>query len=234
MSTTTSNYQGNVHSYSSPAKDTRPEQGFRRVFRVPVRVWGMDGSGSPFFQQAHTVDVGLLGVCIEGVAHQLAAGDVLGLKYRDCKARFTVVWVGQSGTPDAGKVELCPLDKTQDFWGLHASVTTEQREPAERRAAPRSVCKGSTSIRQSNTRFPLGASVTDISLTGCYVEIMTTLPAGTKVELTLRVADVTVNCTAEVRTSHPGVGMGMEFEQISETDRGALAKVIARLSNSAW
>jgi hypothetical protein len=192
----------------------------------------MNGSGSPFFQQVHTVDVGLLGVCLEGLVHQLVAGEVLGLQYRECKARFRVVWVGQSGTPDAGKVELCPLDKTQDFWGLHASVDTEQREPAERRAEPRSVCKGSTSIRQSNTRFPLGAPVTDISLSGCYVELMTTLPVGTKVELTLRVADITVNCAAEVRTSHPGVGMGMEFEPMSATDRGALAKAIARLSSS--
>ncbi len=193
----------------------------------------MNGAGSPFYQQVHTVDVGSLGVCIEGLSHQLAAGDVLGLKYRESKARFRVVWIGQRGTPDAGKVELCPLDKTQDFWGLHTSVDTEQREPAERRAEPRCVCKGSTSIRQPNTRFPLGASVTDISLGGCYVELMTTLPVGTKVELTLRVAEITVNCTAEVRTSHPGVGMGMEFEPMSATDRVALARAIARLSSSA-
>jgi hypothetical protein len=228
------NYQGNVRSNASLANDTRPEQGFRRVFRVPVRVWGMTGSGSPFFQHAHTVDVGLLGVCIEGMAHQLAAGDVLGLKYRDCRARFKVIWVGQSGTPEAGKVELCPLDKNQDFWGLQASGAMEQSKPADRRVQPRSVCKGSTSIRQLNTRFPLGASVSDISMSGCYVELMTTLPVGTKVELTLRVADITLNCAAEVRTSHPGVGLGMEFESMSATDRGALKKAIARLSSSAW
>ena len=136
------------------------------------RCWicGMNGSGSPFFQQVHTVDVGLLGACIEGLAHQVVAGEVLGLEYRERKARFRVVWMGQSGTPDAGKVELSPLDKTQDFWGLHTSVDHEQREPAERRAAPRCVCKGSTQIRQPHTRFPLGASVSDISLSGCYVE----------------------------------------------------------------
>jgi hypothetical protein len=228
---TTSNYQGDVHSYSSPEMDMRPEQGFRRVFRVPVWICGMNGSGSSFYQQVHTVDVGLLGVCLEGLSHQLAAGDVLGLKYRESKARFKVVWAGQRGTPDAGKVELCPLDTIRDFWGLHASPATE-REPAERRVEPRYACKGSSSIRQSNTRFPLGASVTDISLSGCYVELMTTLPVGTKVELTLRVADITVNCAAEVRTSHPGVGMGMEFELMSETDHKALAKAIARLSSS--
>lgn len=229
---TTSNYQGNVHSYSSPANDARPEQGFRRVFRVPVQVWGMNASGSPFFQQAHTVDVGSLGACLEGLAHPVVAGEVLGLEYRECKARFRVVWAGQSGTPDGGKIEVIPLDKGQDFWGLHDGPDPEQREAAERRVAPRYRCKGSTSIRQSQTRFPLGAAISDISLSGCYVELMITLPVGTKVELLLRVAEVTVNCTAEVRTSHPGVGMGMAFEQMSEADRGALETAIARLSST--
>jgi hypothetical protein len=50
------------------------------------------------------------------------------------------------------------------------------------------------------------------------------------VELLLRVAEITVNCAAKVRTSHPGVGMGMEFVQMSERDRGALEKALAQLS----
>ncbi len=103
---TTSNYQGNTHSCSSLAADTLPQPGSRRAFRVPVQVWGVNGSGSPFFQTAHTVDVELLGACLEGLAHTVVAGEILGLEYRGCKARFRVVWVGQSGTPDAGKVEL--------------------------------------------------------------------------------------------------------------------------------
>ena len=79
------------------------------------------------------------------------------------------------------------------------------------------------------TRFPLGAAVTDISLSGCYVELMSTLPVGTKVEMVIQVAGATVNCQATVRTAHPGVGMGMKFKQLSETDRGALETAIARL-----
>jgi hypothetical protein len=231
---TTSNYHGDVHSYPPPAKDTRPEQESRRVFRVPVRIWGMNGSGSPFTQQAHTVDAGLLGACLEGLAHQVVAGEVLGVEYRERKTRFRVVWVGQSGTPDAGKVELSPLDKTEDFWRLQTTVTKEQREPGERRTTPRCACKGSTQIRQAHTRFPQGASVSDISLNGCYVELMTIFPVGTKVDLLIRVAEFTVNCSAEVRTSHPGVGMGMVFVQMSETDRSALEKAVTRLSSSGW
>jgi hypothetical protein len=113
-------------------------------------------------------------------------------------------------------------------------VTKEQREPGERRTTPRCACKGSIQIRQAHTRFPLGASISDISMNGCYVELMTIFPVGTKVDLLIRVAEITVNCSAEVRTSHPGVGMGMVFVQMSETDRGALEKAVTRLSSSGW
>jgi len=122
------------------------------------------------------------------------------------------------------RFELSPLDKSQDFGKLHVSVATE------RRSAPRFRCKGSILIRQQHTRFPIGAAVSDVSLSGCYSELLTTLPVGTKVDLSLQVDEITVYCAAEVRTSHPGVGMGIKFEQMSGTDRGALEKVIARVS----
>ncbi len=176
----------------------------------------------------------MLGASLEGLAHQVVAGEVLGVEYREHKSRFRVAWVGQSGTPDAGKIELRPLDKAEDFWRLQAMVTKEQREPGERRTTPRCACKGSTQIRQAHTRFPLGASVSDISMNGCYVELMTIFPVGTKVDLLIRVAEVSINCTAQVRTSHPGVGMGMAFVQMSAADHDALKKAVTRLSSSGW
>ena len=227
---TTSNYRGNLHSYSSPVKDTRSEEGARRVFRVPVQIWGMSPSGDPFIQQAHTVDVGAVGACIEGLIHELVLGQVIGLEYGNRRARFKVIWVGQKNTPDAGKAELRPLDRAEDFWGLRSGVAAQQSARDDRRATARRTCKSSCSIRQSETRFPLGAAVTDISLSGCYVELMSTLPVGTTVKMVIQVAGMTVNCGATVRTSHPGVGMGLEFEQLSEPDRGALEAALARLS----
>jgi hypothetical protein len=205
----------------------------RRELHAPVRIWGMNASGAPFIQQAHTVDVGLLSARIAGLGHQVSAGEILGVEYCGRKGRFQVVWAGQSGTPEAGKIELRSLDEVQDFWGFRLGMLAEQREPVERRAAKRYACKGSASIRQQETKFPLGATVSDISLSGCYAELLTTLPVGTKVELLLQVVETTVHCAAEVRTSHPGVGMGIKFEQMSETDSAALKKVIARLSSSA-
>ena len=205
------------------------EEGSRRVLRVPVQIWGMSASGDVFIQQVHTVEVGPVGACIEGLMHELVFGEVIGLEYGNHRARFKVIQVGQKYTPEAGKAELRPLDRVQDFWGLRSGVAAQQSTSGERRSTARYSCKGSSSIRQLVTRFPLGAAVTDISLSGCYVESMSTLPVGTKVQMVIQVAGVTVNCGATVRTSHPGVGMGLKFEKLSETDRGALEMAIARL-----
>ena len=161
---------------SFPGKGRSLEEGSRRVLRVPVQIWGMSASGDVFIQQVHTVEVGPVGACIEGLMHELVFGEVIGLEYGNHRARFKVIQVGQKYTPEAGKAELRPLDRVQDFWGLRSGVAAQQSTSGERRSTARYSCKGSSSIRQSVTRFPLGAAVTDISLSGCYVESMSTLP----------------------------------------------------------
>jgi hypothetical protein len=74
----------------------------------------------------------------------------------------------------------------------------------------------------------MAAAVTDISRNGCYVELLTVLPVGTMVSALLHIDELTLRCTAEVRTSHPGVGMGMMFHEMSETDRNELEKFLAQ------
>jgi len=47
--------------------------------------------------------------------------------------------------------------------------------------------------------------------------------------LLLNAESISIRFTAEVRTSHPGVGMGVKFEEMSESDRAALERLIAKL-----
>jgi c-di-GMP-binding flagellar brake protein YcgR len=75
--------------------------------------------------------------------------------------------------------------------------------------------------------------VTDISLSGCYIELMDAYPVGTRLNSLLNVESILIRFTAEVRTSHPGVGMGMKFEEMSETDRAALERLIAKLARAS-
>lgn len=104
---------------------------------------------------------------------------------------------------------------------------------SERRRTSRYLCAGSVSLSQLQTKYPINAGVADISEGGCYVELSTPWPVGTKVSVVLNIEGTAIRSKAEVRTAHPGVGMGIMFEQMSEPDRLALRELIAQCAKTA-
>jgi hypothetical protein len=218
-------------AHEGPA-ETRGQ--LRRIIELPVRVWGMDASGRPFMQTARTVNAGPLRACITGLRHEVLAGEIIGVGYEDRKGRFAVVSVGETGTAAAGRIEVRPLDLVQDFWKLDYGPVKDQR-PQERRGATRYPCRGSIAFRHGEGEGLGGlnsaaAAITDISSSGCYVELLTTLKVGTLISALLHIDEFTLHCTAEVRTSHPGVGMGIMFLQMDEADQPKLQKLLAHLA----
>jgi hypothetical protein len=205
------------------------QQVFRIEVHMQVRVWGMTASGKPFIQSAHTIDAGPYRASLSGIEHEVPVGEILGMEYGGRRGRFCVVWAGKTGTADAGKIEMRPLDVVQNFWGIDFERMVEGGG-VERRAAPRYPCSGSISIQQPEGAGSVSAAVTDISMSGCYIELMQTFPVGTKLSSLLNAESISIRFTAEVRTSHPGVGMGVKFEEISESDRAALERLIAKLA----
>jgi PilZ domain len=208
-------------------------QWLRVEVQMQVRVWGMTAAGKPFIQDARAVKAGPLRASIVGIEHEVPVGEVLGLEYHGRKGRFCVVWAGQAGTPQTGEIEIRPLDILQDFWGIDFEQAAEQRRLVERRAARRYPCRGSISIRRPETPGQVSASVTDISLSGCYIELMAPYPVGTRISSLLNAESISIRFIAEVRTSHPGVGMGVKFEEMSETDRAFLEQLIAKLATAS-
>jgi hypothetical protein len=62
--------------------------------------------------------------------------------------------------------------------------------------------------------------------------MMAPLNVRDRVVLMLSVNEIEVRAAAEVRTSHPGMGMGLKFRDLSETDRSGLHTLISRLGHS--
>jgi len=62
----------------------------------------------------------------------------------------------------------------------------------------------------------------DLSLGGCYVEMMFTFAIGTKVEMSLQVGDRTIRVMASVVTRDINIGNGIKFVDMLPVDRGAL------------
>jgi hypothetical protein len=74
------------------------------------------------------------------------------------------------------------------------------------------------------------ATFTDISLHGCYIETAAPFAVGTYISLKLEVDGLRVEAAGEVRTSFPGVGMGVFFTRMSEPDRARLRTLVKSFS----
>ena len=196
--------------------------------QLPVRIWGMDIFGLPFSQSASTVSISPQGALLLGVKCMLATDDVLGLSRDNQKGRFRITWVGQFGTSQAGQISVRSLDLDRSLWGEEFTKRFTPKSD-ERRFSPRFLCPGSVAVWQKGTNYPIYSSTSDLSIGGCYVEMMTPLPVGTKVALLLNLSGVTIRMMATVRTSHPAVGMGLRFEEMTDADRQMLQETLAKM-----
>lgn len=238
---------------------------------IQVKVCGMDTLGHPFVQTAYAVSVSRTGVRLTGVGPLVRLGEVVVVIYKQRKARFRVVWIGEVGQPEAGQAGLEATESNALIWDFAlphpgvdgyvppdqmranafdfpVSTTTTAPKPvpspapvpqgpaqsrtsgAERRNAPRFKCRGSADIFVPNISFPTRGQIDDISLSGVYIQTTAPLPVGNAVSLQLAMQGFTFKGDADVRTSHPGVGMGLMFTGMDTENRMILGAIINRLS----
>ena len=75
--------------------------------------------------------------------------------------------------------------------------------------------------------------LSDISLTGCYMETMTPEPVGTAVEVLFQTNGARVRLPGVVRVVHPSMGMGIEFAQLSPESAKLLQGLVKAKAASA-
>jgi CheY-like chemotaxis protein len=79
---------------------------------------------------------------------------------------------------------------------------------------------------------PAPCKLTDLSLGGCYLEMPSPFPSGTRVILTMRAAKLETRAGGLVRVMHPEIGMGVEFTRTTQEQRHALEKFIHALRSN--
>jgi hypothetical protein len=65
----------------------------RTKLDLALQVWGIDGKGEQFLQEAHARDISLSGALLSGLDLDLRSGDVIGVLYEGKSARYRVVWI---------------------------------------------------------------------------------------------------------------------------------------------
>jgi hypothetical protein len=101
---------------------------------------------------------------------------------------------------------------------------------AERRHNPRYKCEGSVELREAGCDVRTFASITDISLGGCYIEAQATYPVGTFLHLKLQANGFKVETEGSVRVNYPYLGMGLAFVDMSEENREHLKQLLCAVA----
>jgi hypothetical protein len=126
-------------------------------------------------------------------------------------------------------VEGEPADTTADG-GVQAAADPTSLAWQQLRQSPRFRCSGSVRFRIEGSDVPMWGTLTDISLHGCYVEMKTTFPIDTKVELVLKSFGILIQARGTVRTSYPLLGMGICFVEIEAGQKAQLKQLLDALT----
>jgi CheY-like chemotaxis protein len=83
--------------------------------------------------------------------------------------------------------------------------------PGNRRTQSRHACRLGADVFRMGVPVPNRCSVSDISSGGCYVEMPTPFPVGTRVEIVVRTQTLKLRVQGVVQSLHPGFGMGVQL-----------------------
>jgi hypothetical protein len=203
----------------------------RTAAKLAVKLWGTDSSGQPFIDAVFTRNISTEGVLLEGVRRHLKPGDAVGLTYKQKKARFRITWVGEPGTGQEGLLGLENAEAGQALWDVplpaHAPDLYRPAIIADRRRFPRFECKASVEVRLESGS-PVRGNLVDISLGGCYIEMMIPLPVSTQLNLTIWLDRGKIDTPGLVTSSHAGFGVGVKFIGMGKPEREILEGFLAQ------
>src|SRR3954468_18012917 len=187
---------------------------------IEVRIWGMDLDEKPFIQSGLARHLTEKGALLTGVL-PVKMGDVVGVRYLERKARFKITWVSDQ---DAGQMRSVGIDCLEDvnFFGvrkapipieatstLYAESKIRAGEASNRRKAERFTCRHAADVNLDGSMVKVNVSVTDISVKGCYLQMVSPFPAGSRITVNLYGTESKSEALALrgiVKTSHPMVG----------------------------
>ena len=191
--------------------------------RVPVdldiAVWGMAVNGRTFSQHARTQNISASGALLCKIEHELKIGDTIGVQVGPKKTRCKVIWARDTGTILKFQAGIKLLSKQECPW-ITFLPKTETQEPTAlpgcRRWARHKIAFPMT---LHDERTPVRITATDISGSGCYIEMLSPFPIGTGLGAELWMGAERVTTRALVRTCDPRVGMGIEFVGFNTRDQ---------------
>jgi len=114
---------------------------------------------------------------------------------------------------------------------IRQSLTIPERK--ERRAQSRYRFDAGVRVSEERSATPNWCNIADISLGGCYIELVMPFPKGTLLNLELRTGEVRLQTRGKVKSSLPGKGMGVQFDIENDAQREQLHQIVEFLAAGA-
>jgi hypothetical protein len=199
------------------------------VLACEVAIWGRDVDGRAFFQNARIQDISQRGGLLVGLQHHLAAGDVIGLQYQGTSAWARVAWTAEVVSGCLAQSAIHLLDPKCCPWLplLQGDAPIAEAARSERRRFPRRRISLAVEITLEGGHVHSMTHTADLSACGCYIESMMPWSVGSRLTLRLWLGSHPIQTAAVVRTSDPGVGMGIEFCDMNSLDQVQLQECVA-------
>jgi CheY-like chemotaxis protein len=139
------------------------------------------------------------------------------------------VKVEHSIRPDEDGVLAVAPGKKQDIKSNSSNGEAGARlrgEPNNRREQTRYSCRLGAEVYQRGSSVRNYCHLSDLSPNGCYLEMPLAFAAGASVEIVVRTHQMKLRLSGEVKSSHPGYGMGVLFHLNTRDERQGVQQLI--------
>jgi PilZ domain len=196
---------------------------------VPVRIFGTDSSGRTFSDKLSTVDVSQGGAKLSGVGVQLKVDEIVGVAYGSNKVHFKVKWACAPGTPSEGRIGHLNLSPEKPLWDFplppDAMDNFRFTSTNDRRQSDRVKCSISVQLNSAD-QAPIWGRASDLSLGGCFVEMLVPPAMDAKFTIAIWLGDTKLRLQGEVVSAAPGFGIGVRFLDVSPGNQDFLRRHI--------
>jgi hypothetical protein len=101
---------------------------------------------------------------------------------------------------------------------------------SERRRAPRYPIIADAEITEIVSETKLSARTSDLSVGGCFLDMLNPSPEGTEIAVRISHADTTFTARGRVVFLFPNMGMGVMFTSVPASQQAVLEKWLEELS----
>ena len=137
------------------------------------------------------------------------------------------VQIEHSIRPDENGVLAVAPGKKEDLKASDGETSARLRgESGNRRGETRYACRLGAEVYQKGSSVRNYCHLSDLSPGGCYLEMPLAFEAGSTIEIVVRTYEIKLRLSGQVKSSHPGYGMGVLFHLNTKEERHGVQQLI--------